>query len=281
MDTQRSSYQYDSFEDQAQLQELERLYRQASTLLETERALWPNLKISTGQTVLDVGCGSGVVTRELAKQVYPAQVTGVDISQALIDKGAHAHTLRQASAQTQHLQTNVNFQQGNIHQLPFPTGSFDIVYARFLFQHLNSPLEALKEVLRVLKPNGFVCILDVDKDWSSIYPEPESPVALDDEIAEKQISLGGDPRIGRKLSPYLKLAGFENVRTSIELVDSNRLGLAKFLSMLSFGDSYQSKDSKFTQLKEAVQPKLQALLDNPSTWAGFGLFVATGSKRAV
>ena len=275
MATYSGSYHNDSFAEKTQVQEFERLYRQASTLLDTERQLWPDMGIVTGQRVLDLGCGSGVITRELAKQVYPAQTVGMDISQALIEKG-----LRIYAERGQRSQKNINFQQGSVYSLPFADNSFDIVYARLLFQHLTAPLEALTNVLRILKPGGKLCILDVDKGWSSLYPEPKSSLELDEAIIQKQVSQGGDPWVGRKLSHYLASAGFETVNTRVELVDSNRLGLAHFFGMLAFGGSDRSEESELAALQEKFRPDVQTLLRDPSAWAGFGLFVATGRKTA-
>ncbi|MGD1865534.1 MAG: methyltransferase domain-containing protein [Phormidesmis sp.] len=273
MTVKSGSYCYDSFGEKTQVQEFERLYRQASTLLDTERQLWPGMGIITGQKVLDLGCGSGVITRELAKQVYPARAVGIDISKTLIDKGLLAY-----AESSQRTQKNVDFQQGSVYNLPFPDNSFDIVYARLLFQHLDAPLQALASALRVLKPGGKLFILDVDKSWSSLYPEPKSSMELDKAIIQKQLSQGGDPWVGRKLSYYLTSAGFESVETKVTLVDSNRLGMAHFFGMLAFGGSYQSEENKLAALQEKCRPDIQVLLDDPSAWAGFGLFVAVGHK---
>jgi len=275
MAVKSGSYCYDSFAEKTQVQEFERLYRQASSLLDTERQLWPSLGITTGQQVLDLGCGSGVITRELARQVYPAQTVGVDISKTLIDKGLSTYT-----ESGQRTQENISFHQGNVYSLPFPDNSFDVVYARLLFQHLSAPSDALTSILRILKPGGKLCILDVDKGWSSLYPEPKSSIELDEAIIQKQLSQGGDPWVGRKLSYYLASAGFEAVDTTVTLVDSNRLGLAHFFGMLAFGGSHKSEESELAALQEKFRPDVKTLLRDPSSWAGFGLFVATGVKQA-
>lgn len=267
------SYRYDSLKEQAQVQEFERLYRQAATMLDTERQLWPSMGIVTAQKILDLGCGSGVITRELAKQVYPGQVIGVDISRTLIDKGDRVYAER-----GQNHPENISFQEGSVYNLPFPDNSFDVVYARLLFQHLSNPLDALSNILRVLKPGGKLCIVDVDKGWSSLYPEPESSVELDEAIIQKQLSEGGDPWVGRKLSHYLTSAGFDAVEATVTLIDSNRLGLAHFFGMLAFGGSNRAEENKLAALQDKVIPDIQALIKDPSAWAGFGLFTAIGQK---
>ncbi|MEL6353260.1 MAG: methyltransferase domain-containing protein [Cyanobacteria bacterium J06627_28] len=277
MAVKRTSYSYDTFEREGQVQEFERLYHQASVLLETERELWPSMNIVAGQSVLDVGCGAGIVTHELAKQVYPAQATGIDLSHSLLRHGQSTY----ACVEKDERSAQTVFHQGSVYELPFPQDSFDIVYARLLFQHLSEPLQALENIWRVLKPGGRLCVLDIDKDWSSLYPEPDTPVQLDRAIVEKQVSEGGDPWVGRKLGSYLRSSGFEKVKTNISLIDSDQLGLSNYFGMLSFGRSYQAEDSQFAAMREEVRPALQALLDGSYAWAGFGLFVVTGQKIAL
>jgi len=280
MGNQCGSYRYDSFDKTFQAQEFERLYRQASTFLDVERKFWPASGVTAGNKVLDLGCGSGIITHELAKQVYPGKVVGLDMSQTLLDRGQRAREDCADKGQ----KTDLCFQQGNVYDLPFAEASFDVVYARLLFQHLEQPLEALENIFHVLRPGGVVCIIDVDKDWSSLYPEPASSPLLDQAIIEKQLSQGGDPWVGRKLSYYLNSSGFTEVNTTISLVDSDQLGLANFFGLLAFGKSSQASaqasDGEFHKLQEQAQLDIEKLIANPYAWAGFGLFVVTGCKES-
>jgi len=277
MGSQCGSYRYDSFDKAFQTQELERLYRQASTFLDTERKFWPTSGIVAGKKVLDLGCGSGIITHELAKQVYPGKVIGLDMSQALLDRGQRA----QSDQANREQKIDISFRQGSAYDLPFSEADFDVVYARLLFQHLERPLEALKNILCVLKPGGVVCIVDIDKDWSSLYPEPDSSPRLDQAIIEKQLSQGGDPWVGRKLSYYLNTSGFTGVNTTVALVDSDQLGLANFFDMLAFGKSSRTVDSELGALQEQAQRDIEKLVSSPYAWAGFGLFFVTGCKKVM
>jgi len=277
MTVRTGSYAYDTLEKGVQIQEFERLQHQATMLLETERELWPSLNIVPGKSVLDIGCGAGIVTHELAAQVYPSQVTGVDVSHDLLEQGKLTCNWAEQTGNSK----AIEFKEGTAYDLPFPSEQFDVVYARLLFQHLSEPDKALQNILRVLKPDGLLCIVDIDKDWSSLYPEPETSVNLDQAIVEKQLLQGGDPWVGRKLGSYLKSAGFKRVRTNISLIDSDRLGLSNFFEMLSLGRSYQTGDNEFTTMRSEIRPAMQKLVENPYAWAGFGLFVVTGRKEAI
>ncbi|MEL6900554.1 MAG: methyltransferase domain-containing protein [Cyanobacteria bacterium J06606_4] len=279
MKTKPCSYTYDTFEEKAKSKELERLYHQASTFVEIERTLWTKTGIAPGQSVLDVGCGTGFITNELAKQVYPSKVVGIDISQALLDECSKSDYSSRLVNQSNQCVDNLSFKEGNVYNIPFLPESFDIVYARLIFQHLAEPIKALESILRILKPGGMVCIVDVDKGWSGLCPEPDSSVELDQAIIQKHLSQGGDPWVGRKLSYYLSTCGFQQVQTTVNLVDSHRIGLESFFSCLSFGDSNKWEKSQLTDLKHRARVDAQSLISNPYAWAGFGLFVATGRKQ--
>lgn len=272
------SYRYDTLESQVRVGELNRLYQQASHMLKIERDFWPSLQIDSDQRVLDLGCGSGVVTRELARYVHPASVKGLDLSQELIDRGEKAFLALNSDASELGRDSNISFQQGDAYSLPFSDKHFDLVYARLLFQHLSAPEKALAEILRVLKPGGRVCILDIDNDWSSMHPQPEAAMALRRAVINQQRLQGGDPTVGRKLGHYLKASGFSSVKTDIRLVDSEQIGLKRFVEMLSFGSPYQSADNELEALREKAVSEVKEMLDNPYAWAGFALFIVMAQK---
>src|SRR5262249_58663056 len=69
--------------------------------------------------------------------------------------------------------TNLKFQEGSVYTLPFADGTFDVVYAHQVFQHLRERGAALREVLRVLRPGGLAAIRDVD--WGTVAYSPRDP----------------------------------------------------------------------------------------------------------
>jgi 2-polyprenyl-3-methyl-5-hydroxy-6-metoxy-1,4-benzoquinol methylase len=97
-----------------------------------------------GRRVLDLGCGSGMNSTLLARR--GAQVTGIDISAALLALAAE----RAAENRVDHL---TRFAATSAHDLPFPGGSFDVVFGIAILHHLDLPLVA-RETRRVLKPGG-------------------------------------------------------------------------------------------------------------------------------
>lgn len=103
-------------------------------------------------TVLDVGCGGGLVVCAFAPVVRHA--TGLDLTPAMLE---HARALA-----AQKGLTNVTWQQGDVLPLPYPDASFTIVTARFTFHHFLDPLGVLREMHRVCAPGGRVLVADTD-----------------------------------------------------------------------------------------------------------------------
>lgn len=118
----------------------------------------PIIKIT--DRILDIGCGPGTITKDLAQYVPKGEIIGIEPTQGLIDE-----------ANSQLLPSNVKFQIGSAYELPFDDESFDIVHAHQVFVHLKDPVSALKEARRVLKKGGKLCIRDGELKSLLIYPE--------------------------------------------------------------------------------------------------------------
>lgn len=102
-------------------------------------------RIRPGQTVLDVGCGTGVAALTAAR--HGAQVSGLDLSPALIERGRKHSELAQVK---------VEFREGDVEALPYENASFDVVVSQFGHMFAPRPDVALGEMLRVLKPGGTI-----------------------------------------------------------------------------------------------------------------------------
>jgi len=156
--------------------------------------------------ILDVGCGPGTITADLALLAAPGRVIGVD---------AAANVLAEArsAAQGRGL-TNVSFQTGDVYHLAFPERSFDVVHAHQLLQHLSDPVAALSEMGRVCRPGGVVAARDSDYGGMIWYPESEDLtdwLALYRRVAK---AIGGEPDAGRRLLSWARAAGFARIEAS-------------------------------------------------------------------
>jgi len=214
--------------------ELKRLERQATVAwpLEREKLLAAGLK--PGMRVLDLACGPGFISRRIAAELgAQGEVIGIDLNDKLLEIAAHNASDWNGVEEGERAghRARLSFQRDNVYALDLPDDTFDFVYARFLFQHLERPLDAISQARRVLKPGGRLVIADVDDGVFSFYPEPPGLKPLLEMAAAGQQGLGGDRQVGRKLPYYLKRSGFEDVTTDIAVISSDDIGLDAFLGI--------------------------------------------------
>jgi ubiquinone/menaquinone biosynthesis C-methylase UbiE len=110
--------------------------------------------LHSGETVLDVGCGTGTLALEAARTVgRTGRVCGIDPS---------AEQIARARTKAAHRRTPVEFQTGVIEQIPFPDATFDVVLSTLMMHHLPAPTQrqGLAEIVRVLKSGGRLVIAD-------------------------------------------------------------------------------------------------------------------------
>lgn len=159
-----------------------------------------------GMKLLDCGCGPGTIALGLAKAIFPGMLTGIDREVSQIQ-------IATESAFTQGV-SNAEFLQANIYALPFADNSFDAIFSHALFEHLQEPTQALREMWRVLKPGGVVGVRS--PDWGGFLIAPSTPEL------EKAFSYykwlqqqnSGNPNVGRELRALLRQSGFTNIKAS-------------------------------------------------------------------
>lgn len=156
--------------------------------------------------VLDVGCGPGSITTDLARRVPGGSVTGVDR-----DEGVVAAAASDAAAAGV---VNVTFRMGDAYAIDEPDGSYDVVHAHQVLQHLADPVAAMAEMRRVAGPGGVVAARDSDyaaMTWYPVVPELDRWLALYRRLARGN---GGEPDAGRHLRGWAMAAGFAEVSAS-------------------------------------------------------------------
>lgn len=120
--------------------------------------------LAEGQALLDVGCGPGTITAELASIVAPGQVTAIETNDEIVE------TARQTFAQAG---VDVTIERGDVYALQFDDGAFDVVHAHQVLQHLSDPVGALREMRRVCRTDGVVACRDAD--YGSFHWWPAEP----------------------------------------------------------------------------------------------------------
>ncbi|MFI5896390.1 class I SAM-dependent methyltransferase [Actinoplanes sp. NPDC051513] len=160
-------------------------------------------RLTSGVSVLDVGCGPGTITADLATLVTPARVTALEVTAEALDL-ARAEIARRGL-------TNVDFATGDVHALEFADDTFDVVHAHQVLQHVTDPVAALREMRRVTKPGGVVAVRDSDYaafTWFPEFPELTAWLDLYERVARGN---GGEPDAGRRLLAWGRDAGFTDL----------------------------------------------------------------------
>lgn len=162
--------------------------------------------LRAGLDVLDVGCGPGTITVDLARRVAPGRVLGVDsVSEAL--------QRARSSAEGAGID-NVTFDQQDTYALDSGDDTFDVVHAHQLLQHLGDPTAALREMLRVCRPDGLVAARDGDYAAMTWYPpDPRLDRWLHIYRAVARGN-GAEPDTGRRLLAWARAAGASDIRAS-------------------------------------------------------------------
>ncbi|MEV5358567.1 methyltransferase domain-containing protein [Streptomyces sp. NPDC052693] len=153
--------------------------------------------------ILDVGCGPGTITADLAQLVPDGHVTGVDRAPEILEQA-------RATAAARGL-ANTDFAVADVHALDYPDDTFCVVHAHQVLQHVGDPVRALREMQRVTRPGGFVAVRDADYAAMTWYPASaglDAWLGLYRRVARAN---GGEPDAGRRLRAWALRAGFTDV----------------------------------------------------------------------
>lgn len=184
-------------------QELARLGFQHQVWQQVTQRLWALAGFGPGQVLLDLGCGPGYTTLELAR---------------LAGKGGRVHAVDEASRFTEYLGaclaagnvSNVTVEQADVHALSLDDASADGAFARWLLCFVENPHRVCKEVARVLKPGGRFVIWDYFNYRAvGVFPERAAIQRLFDGYYGSALKHGGSYDIGQHLPAMLVDCGFE------------------------------------------------------------------------
>lgn len=154
--------------------------------------------------LLDVGCGPGSITLDLAERV--AEVVGVDGSAAVVEQARSA-----AGAKGD---DTTLFEVADAMSLPFDDDSFDVTHAHQVLQHVGDSVAVLREMARVTRPGGLVAVRDADYEamtWAPAHPGLTRWLELYRAAAR---GAGGEPDAGRHLLRWCHEAGLSDARAS-------------------------------------------------------------------
>lgn len=145
--------------------------------------------------VLELGSGLGILADNVSQKLSSGRVTGIEISEEQIAKCPPENE-------------RLVFVSGDVKNLPFKGNTFDIIYGRYILEHVPDPLVVLKEANRVLKPGGKIFFQENAILLLKLYPECVVFDQVWNAFASYQSHIGGDAMIGLKLYVLLNQAGF-------------------------------------------------------------------------
>ncbi|MGZ0149421.1 methyltransferase domain-containing protein [Kribbella sp. WER1] len=167
-------------------------------MVEQRRAVRAALALRTGDRVLDIGVGPGLLAAEMAGEVGPdGRVCGIDISDSML-------TIARTRAAVPG-GPEIEFTQASVDRIPYPAESFDVVVSTQVFEYVEDVAAALREVRRVLRPAGRVVLLDTD--WDSIVWRSNDDARMARVLAAFDDHLA-DPHLPRTLADVLVKTGF-------------------------------------------------------------------------
>ena len=170
--------------------------------------------IRAGARVLEIGCGTGVVLRDLMALVGTrGEVTGLDPSRTMLER---ARVLSRGAGRGR-----LRLRSGDGNDLPFASGRFDVALAITVILHVADPLRVVKELTRVTRPGGRVGLQDQDFGLvGAAHPDRALTDRILDGVAAR---IYEEPYSGRRLPGLLREAGLEQVRVLADVYQDTAL----------------------------------------------------------
>jgi 2-polyprenyl-3-methyl-5-hydroxy-6-metoxy-1,4-benzoquinol methylase len=166
------------------------------TFVRMREAYLDRMGLTPNARVLETGCGTGVVSRALARRTgFAGAVVGIDFSDALIQAARRL-------AREEKLDDRIKFRVGDSHALDDPDSSYDCVIAHTLLSHVVDPAKVISEAARVVRPKGMIAIFD--GDYASLAYGAGDP-ELNARIVEAILAaVAANPHVMRQVPTLLR-----------------------------------------------------------------------------
>ena len=222
-----------------------------------------NLTFFGEEHVLDIGSGLGIFSRMMKRKLPNGKVVGIEKESDQIKTAIEFAFLEEEAG-------HVEFRQGSAYDLPLlkqEWGSFDLVFIRFLLEHLSHPVIALEQAYAALKPGGKIILVDDDHANFRIAPYNRGFEKLWPAYCQVYKVLGNDPYIGRKLITHLYHAHFVNFKADFVLFG----GAASEANFSLFANNLigilQGAKAEIIQLLDISEPVFEQYLEAVQNWA--------------
>jgi SAM-dependent methyltransferase len=213
--------------------------------------------IDAAHRCVDIGCGGGHVTRELARRACDGHAVGIDIDPEVVE-------LARLDAQQEGIE-NLVFRVGDATALD--DGPYDLAYARFLLSHVDDPAGAVSAMVAALRPGGIVLVEDIDFSGSFCHPDSSAYRRYVELYRTTVARRGGNADIGPALPALLRAAGLNGIGLSVGQ-PAGLDGEAKLISPLTLeriSRSIVEEDVAPAEEVEEVLAELYAFHEDPTT----------------
>ena|SRR5215469_2395943 len=251
----------------------ERLRMLAGIHRSTTLRLLERAGVRSGMVGLDIGCGGGDVSFELARLVSPGgRVVAIDADRVKID-------IARAEARAQGID-NIDFRVGDLEECEFPQ-HVDFSHARFVLTHLHNPSGVLVKLRAALKPGGIIVLADTN--FHGLFSHPDNPVVHRYvEIYAKTLKQrNGDADIGVRLPELLATAGFEDVNIGV-VQHAGMSGDAKLISPVTLENIADAAVAEGVASRAEVEKLVAELYDfarDPKTVLSGPRIIETWARR--
>ena len=228
------------------------------------------ISFNTGETLLDAGCGSGLISRFLKDEFPGLKVEACDSSKERI------HQARELSGKY-----DISFYVSELEKIDRPQDTYHKIICRFVFEYLPQPQTVANELHRICKPGGQVCLIDVD---GLLFNLSTHNYELQSYLKKLEIEFYRDHHLdlfaGRKLFSFMKKPGFKNINYNIRTMKFNdrdlKLEKENYIQRFNFAHSlFESVLGKDTERFKALY---LAELENPCNLIFYNNFSVVGEK---
>ena len=226
--------------------------------------------LTSGARVMDLGCGPGIISAEIAFRSKPRKLVAVDCNEkSLSETRSQFERAGIVGAEVKSL----NVYDENLSS----QGPFDFIYSRLVFQHLSDPVRALTNIRGGLADQGRFCICDIDDRWLNVVPETNEFKSFLKRVSAAQSRRGGDRGVGSKLPHYLKQAGFTDIKSSSLLLTTDLIGKEAFCDLV-FGYKLEVIPDHELDIATNELSVIKDSIGSSNGWAGLGVFFVSGQR---
>lgn len=239
-----------------------------------KQAKWAGIK--PGMRVADIGCGSGITTNILHKLIQPdGETVGIDFAENRLEY-----------ARKHYSDSNLDFINRDVRDPLEDIGSFDFIWVRFLLEYyLDSSFQIVKNINKILKPGGILCLIDLDQNCLNHYGIPDRLDRTVKKIMDElSIKANFDPYIGRKLYSFLYDLKFNNIEVDVK-AHHNIYGKLKKSDKFNFLKKIEIAPKKiyfdFNEYKDGYEEfiiETQKWFENPRRFTYTPIILCKGEK---